>query len=87
MWSLHLDDKKDSEKMEVDDKSEEIDSDDSEWKLQRKQKKNIKKRARRKSCSDNEKDYFKCNLCPNVFESKGDLSTHKEVHIMLNCNK
>ena len=82
-----LDDKKDSEKMEVDDKSEEIDSDDSEWKLQRKQKKNIKKRARRKSCSDNEKDYFKCNLCPNVFESKGDLSTHKEVHIMLNCNK
>ena len=81
--------------MEVDDKSEEIDTDDSEWKLQRNQKKNLKKRARRKSCSENENEYlkdlkereqshedklFKCDDCDKKFEMADSFMKHKQIH-------
>ena len=82
---------KESEKvveMEVDNSSEVFDTGDGEWKQQRSQKKNLKKRNR--GNLDSDKYGIVCKICSSVFKTKEYMATHEvkhEPHSMFGCTE
>ena len=73
--------------MEVDDKTDEIESDESGWKQQRSQRKKLKKRASRKGFSNLERDIFNCDSCNFSCKSNEDMTKHREIHSVIECDQ
>jgi hypothetical protein len=80
-----LEERKKNDDMDVDISRVEVASDDDEWKHQRQQKKNMKKRARGKSGDNQDQLIFGCDICKSGFESKPALNEHVKTHTQFNC--
>ena len=79
--------RKEVEDMEIDDKSDVFNTDEGEWKQQRKQTNRMKKRAHRKDESENEPDALICSVCAKVFNSKTDITEHIKTHVVIECTQ
>ena len=82
-----LEDRKKIEEMDVDIRSEEVVSDGCEWKQQRQQKKNMKKRACGKSESSQEQITFICDIFASGLETKTSLNKHAQMHAQFKCSE